>query len=128
MPTDLVTIPSDLLTPEAPLLPRRRPGHVHLSSDSVRADRMIDSMSVTLWIVMGAVLVAGALINATLLRLAAGRRPDGSNETVLQVDAENRAVFGRTDHEEWDGEVSITRPTDPRIVKQVQKLRRERSD
>ncbi len=85
-------------------------------------------MSITLWIVTGAILVLGTLIIATLLRLAAGRRPDGSTETILQVDAENRTVFGRTDHEEWDGEVRITRPTDPRIVKQVRKLRREQSD
>lgn len=81
----------------------------------------------TVWIITGAIVVLGALIIAALLRFAAGRRPDGSTETILQVDAENRAVFGRTDHAEWDGEVRITRPTDPRIVKQVQNLRRRGS-
>lgn len=81
-------------------------------------------MSITLWIITAGILVLGALIIVALLRAAAGRRPSGSTATILQVDAENRAVFGRTDHDEWDGEVRITRPTDPRIVKQVQKLRR----
>ena len=85
-------------------------------------------MSLSFWIITGATLVIGTLVIVALLRFAAGRRPDGSTETILQVDAENRAVFGRTDHEEWDGEVRITRPTDPRIVRQVQKLRREQSD
>ena len=85
-------------------------------------------MSLSFWIITGATLVIGTLVIVALLRFAAGRRPDGSTETILQVDAENRAVFGRTDHEEWDGEVRITRPTDPRIVRQVQKLSREQSD
>ena len=85
-------------------------------------------MSISFWIITGVVLVLGALIIVALLKFAAGRRPEGSTETILQVDAENRAVFGRTDNEEWDGEVRITRPTDPRIVRQVQKLRREQSD
>ncbi len=85
-------------------------------------------MTVSFWIITAVVLVLGALTIVALLRFAAGRRPNGSIETILQVDAENRVVFGRTDHEEWDGEVRITRPTDPRIVKQVQKLRREQTD
>jgi hypothetical protein len=82
-------------------------------------------MSVTLWIVGAAVLVIGTAIIIGLLLAASGRRPDGTVDTILQVDAENRAVFGRTDHEEWDGEVRITRPTNPRIVRQVQNLRRQ---
>jgi predicted RecA/RadA family phage recombinase len=85
-------------------------------------------MNISFWVITGTIVVLGALAIVALLRLAAGRRPDGSTETILQVDAENRAVFGRTDHEEWDGEVRITRPTDPRIVRQVQKLRRRQSD
>ena len=85
-------------------------------------------MSISFWVITGTIVVFSALIVVALLRFAAGRRPDGSTETILQVDAENRAIFGRTDHEEWDGEVRITRPTDPRIVRQVQKLRREQSD
>ena len=85
-------------------------------------------MSISFWIITGVVLVLGALIIVALLKFAAGRRPEGSTETILQVDAENRAVFGRTDNEERDGEVRITRPTHPRIVRQVQKLRREQSD
>lgn len=81
-------------------------------------------MSLTLWIVTGALLLGGGLAVALMLRASAGHRPHGSTETVLQVDAENRTVFGRTDHEEWDGEVRIVRPTHPRIVRQVRRLRR----
>lgn len=83
-------------------------------------------MGVTFWILTGALVIGGSALVALLLRTAAGRRPAGSTETILQVDAENRAVFGRTDHEEWDGEVRIVRPTDPRIVRQIRDLRKRR--
>lgn len=82
-------------------------------------------MSPTLVIVTIAIIVVGIAVLFGLLRAAAGRRPDGSVETILQVDAENRSVFDKRRHAEWDGEVRITRPTDPRIVKQVQHLNRQ---
>jgi hypothetical protein len=70
---------------------------------------------------IAAILIGGGVIVA-LLWAAAGRRPDGSTDTVLQVDAENRSVFDKRAHSDWDGEVRITRPTDPAIVKQVQRV------
>ncbi len=79
-------------------------------------------MSATAWIVTAATIVVGLVVVFRLLLAAAGRRPDGSIETILQADAENRTVFERKEHGAWDGEVRITRPTDPRIIKQVRRL------
>lgn len=84
-------------------------------------------MSLTLWIITIAIIGLGVGAVIGLLVAAAGRRPEGTTETILQVDAENRSVFDKRAHPEWDGEVRITRPTDPRIVKQVQRLNRRNS-
>lgn len=79
-------------------------------------------MTAELLLVSVAVIAVGLGVVAALLRSAAGKRPRGRVETILQVDAENRSVFDKSRHEAWDGEVRITRPTDPRIVKQIQQL------
>lgn len=85
-------------------------------------------MTATAWIVTITVIVVGLAIVGGLLLAVAGRRPHGTIETILQVDAENRSVFNKRAHADWDGEVRITRPTNPRIIKQVQRLNTPPSD
>lgn len=79
-------------------------------------------VTTTLLLISLAIIAMSLAVVVGLLRSAAGRRPKGTTETILQVDAENRSVFDKSKHEAWDGEVRITRPTDPRIIKQIQRL------